>query len=146
MEQWEYFTTYIEANVKGRKTRKELQKRFGKRKIPRYMVESLLPELNKYGAEGWEIIHMEPVPGVGKRGDVLFARRWSNTYFCVFKRRKGVLRVKSEGNGTQATVPPAPTLEQAQTTPTPAPKPTSTATVYQTNNPLPFQDDDDVDL
>lgn len=146
MEQWEYFTTYVEANVKDRKTRKELQKRFGKRKIPRYMVESLLPQLNQYGTEGWELIHMEPVPGVGKKGNVLFlgsSRRWSNTYFCVFKRRKGVLRVKAEGNGSQATVPPAPTLEQTQPMTPSAPK--ATATVYQTSNPLPFQDDD-VDL
>lgn len=140
MEQWEYFTTYLEANVKGREKRKELQKRFGKRKLPRYMVESLLPELNKFGEEGWELIHMEPVPGVGRKGNVLFlgaSRRWSNTYFCVLKRRKGVVRVKSEGNGAQVQVPPAPTLEQTQPIAT-----TSKQVVYQSSNPLPFQDDD----
>jgi hypothetical protein len=49
----------------------------------------------KLGAEGWELVHMEPVGGVGKKGDVSFIRGygsmtvWSNAYFCVFKRRKG---------------------------------------------------------
>ncbi len=144
MEQWEYFTTYLEANIKGRDQRKQLQKRFDKRKLPRYMVESLLPQLNQYGDEGWELIHMEPVPGLGRKGDILFgARGWSNTYFCVFKRQRGVMRIKSESNGSQVTVPPAPTLEQTQpiaTTPPPSRQ------VYQSSNPLPFQDDDDIDL
>jgi len=37
-------------------------------------------------------VHMEPVGGVGKKGDVSFTRGygsmtvWSNAYFCVFKR------------------------------------------------------------
>ena len=142
MEQWEYFTTYLEANIKGREQRKQLQKRFGKRKLPRYMVESLLPELNKFGEDGWELIHMEPVPALGRKGNVLFlgaSRRWSNTYFCVFKRQRGTVRVKSESNGAQTSVPPAPTLEQTQPI-VASPR----QTVYQsTNNPLPFQDDDD---
>lgn len=141
MEQWEYLTTYLEASIKGREQRKELQKRFGKRKLPRYMVESLLPELNKFGEEGWELIHMEPVPGVGRKGNVLFlgaSRRWSNTYFCVLKRRKANLRVKAESNGSQIQVPPAPTLEQTQPI-----TPSAKQVVYQSSNPLPFQDDDD---
>lgn len=140
MEQWEYLTTYLEASIKGREQRKELQKRFGKRKLPRYMVESLLPELNKFGEEGWELIHMEPVPAVGRKGNVLFApRRWSNTYFCVLKRRKANLRVKVESNGSQTQLHPIPTLEQTQPI-TPAPK----QVVYQSSNPLPFQDDEDL--
>lgn len=142
MEQWEYFTTYLEANVKGRDKRKLLQKKFGKRKIPRYMVESLLPELNELGEEGWELIHMEPVPAVGRRGNVLFlgtSRRWSNTYFCVFKRQKGRVRVKAQGNGTQTAPPPAPTLEQTQAQSAPAPIPKQA--VYQTPNPLPYDEE-----
>jgi len=49
-----------------------------------------MPELNKLGEEGWELVHMEPVAKVGNKGDVLIGPnyRWSNIYFCVFKRRK----------------------------------------------------------
>ena len=56
----------------------------------------MIPELDQLGGEGWELVHMEPVGGVGKKGDVSFTRGygsmtvWSSAYFCVFKRRKGV--------------------------------------------------------
>jgi len=62
---------------------------------PQYGPESMIPEVDEPGAEGWELVHMEPVGGVGKKGDVSFARGcgsmtvWSNAYFCVFKRRRG---------------------------------------------------------
>ncbi len=35
------------------------------------MIESLMPQLDKLGLEGWELVHMEPVPRVGKKGNVL---------------------------------------------------------------------------
>lgn len=54
----------------------------------------MIPELNEFGQDGWELVRMEPVGGVGKNGDVSFTRgygtltAWSNAYFCVFKRRR----------------------------------------------------------
>jgi hypothetical protein len=49
----------------------------------------MIPQLNKLGKEGWELVHMEPVPRVGGKEDVQFDQySWSNTYFCVFKRRE----------------------------------------------------------
>lgn len=91
MEQWEYLPTFIEANAKSKEMREFLKTRFpDTKKPPRYMVEAMLPELNELGAQGWELVHMEPVAGVGGKGDVLFetSHRWSNVYFCVFKRRR----------------------------------------------------------
>jgi hypothetical protein len=89
MDQWEYWPTYIEASA----TKTEI-KEFLKSKVPglkkpaKFMAESMMPQLNEMGAQGWELVHMEPVPALGKRGDVLFgSREWSNVYFCVFKRR-----------------------------------------------------------
>lgn len=95
MEQWEYLPTYIEANAKKKEIRQFLQEQAGVKRPPAYMVESLMPALNRLGAEGWELIHMEPVPKLGSKGDVLFGGgyRWSNVYFCVFKRRKSVPQV-----------------------------------------------------
>lgn len=105
MEQWEYLPTYIEANARDKDTRQYLKENIGTNRPPRYMVEALMPELNKLGADGWELVHMEPVPRVGRRGNVLLGARqqWSNVYFCVFKRRKPgtvqpVLPVDSDGN------------------------------------------------
>lgn len=91
MEQWEYLTTFIEANVRTEATRSFLKQRFpGRKKMPRFAPESMMPELDKLGEQGWELVHMEPVAKVGGKGDVLFAvgPRWSNRYFCVFKRLK----------------------------------------------------------
>lgn len=88
MEKWEYWPTYLEA----RANKTEI-KEFLKAKVPdlqkpaKFMVESVMPQLNEMGAQGWELVHMEPVPALGKRGDVLLgSREWSNVYFCVFKR------------------------------------------------------------
>ena len=50
----------------------------------------MIPDLNKLGAEGWELINMEPVAEVGGKEDILIAgegRKWTSVYFCVFKRR-----------------------------------------------------------
>ncbi len=91
MEQWEYLPTYIEANAKKKEIREYLIQNIPGLKRPhRYMVEAIMPELNAYGEQGWELIHMEPVGRVAKNGRVLLgaAWRWSNVYFCVFKRRK----------------------------------------------------------
>ncbi|WP_420641646.1 hypothetical protein [Candidatus Leptofilum sp.] len=55
-----------------------------------YSPQLMMPELNRLGAKGWELVHMEPVY-VGSNEDVLIEegggmRRWTNKYFCVFKR------------------------------------------------------------
>jgi len=88
MEQWEYLTLFVEASAKQQKIKQFIETTFNK-KAKRYSPESMIPELNKLGAEGWEVIHMEPVPYVGRKENIQFDQHsWSNTYFCVCKRRK----------------------------------------------------------
>ncbi|NWF68020.1 MAG: hypothetical protein HXY40_02950 [Chloroflexi bacterium] len=92
MEQFEYFTTFLTAEAKTQDIKDWLKSRNPKVKNPPvFTPEALIPELNSYGAQGWEIVSMTPVAGIGKKGDVHFPGgepRWSNVYFCVFKRRK----------------------------------------------------------
>lgn len=93
MNEWEYLTTYIKANARPKETRQFLRQLRPKWRPPVFTPEALMPELNKLGKEGWELMHIEPVAAVGKKGDILFdgeARKWSNVYFCVFKRRAWV--------------------------------------------------------
>lgn len=90
--QWEYLTTFLEAEARFEEAFLQ-QFRDWKEGIPAYAPEALIPRLNAYGEQGWELIHMQPV-GVGGKADVLMqdnsgSRFWSHTYFCVFKRAKG---------------------------------------------------------
>ncbi len=90
IEKWEYLTRFVEANAKKKEIKEYLKERWpDEMKKPRkYTPEAMIPELNKMGEEGWELVHMEPVVGVGGKGDVRMAgNTWSNVYFCVFKRR-----------------------------------------------------------
>jgi hypothetical protein len=93
MERWEYLTRFVRADAKSENAKAFLKQYNPKQKTPpAYTPESMMPELDALGDQGWELVHMEPVARVGKKGDVLFTggSEWSNTYFCVFKRRKPV--------------------------------------------------------
>lgn len=90
MPKWEYYTLFLKADA--RREEEFLQSIASwKDGIPLYTPESLIPGLNTLGAEGWELVHMEPVV-VGNKGDVLVqdsgsgGRSWASQYFCVFKR------------------------------------------------------------
>lgn len=89
--QWEYMTTFLQAEARLEEDFLA-QMRDWKEGIPPHTPESLIPRLNAYGADGWELVHMQPV-GVGTKGDILMqdgsgSRFWSSTYFCAFKRAK----------------------------------------------------------
>lgn len=89
MNQWEYLTKFVEANTETAESQMYADVYAGEMP-PTYTPEALMPELNRLGAKGWELVHMQPV-AIGKNHDVLVHegggnRRWSNTYFCVFKR------------------------------------------------------------
>lgn len=88
MEKWEYQTRFFEAKVNSDQIKSFVESSFNK-KAKRHSPEAMIPELNALGAEGWEIIHMEPVARVGGKEDVRMADGgWSSTYFAVLKRRK----------------------------------------------------------
>lgn len=86
MDKWEYFTTFIEANAAYAANSAEIPPG----DHPKYSPLFLIPELNDYGAKGWELIHMEPV-SPGRNHDVVIpdasAMKWGRHYFCVFKRK-----------------------------------------------------------
>jgi hypothetical protein len=92
MDQWEYWPTFLEARADRKDVKAFLNAHLPHiKKYPRYMAESMIPELNHLGDQGWELVHMEPVQDVGRKGEVMFdgeGLHWSNVYFCVFKRRK----------------------------------------------------------
>lgn len=88
-EKWEYLTTFFEAKATDKDVRNYLKENFDVKRPKRFAPEAMIPALNELGDEGWELIHMEPIAGVGGKGDVKHeGGRWSNYYFCVFKRRK----------------------------------------------------------
>lgn len=87
MAQWNYLSTFLEANAKDDATKQFIEQNFSK-KAKKHSPEALIPELDKLGQDGWELVHMEPVPNVGRKEDIQFdPYKWSNIYFCVFKKR-----------------------------------------------------------
>lgn len=92
MPQWEYLTLFVKADAKREETFLN-DLRDWKEGMPRYAPEAMIPQLNSLGADGWELVHMQPVH-VGTNADVLIAdsgsgtRVWAHQYFCVFKRPK----------------------------------------------------------
>jgi hypothetical protein len=93
MEQWEYRTEFVTADVEGPGVREYLERSLaGLQNPPRFIAQAMIPYLNSLGQQGWELVHMQPV-SVGNNYDVMIhegdgsRRQWSNTYFCAFKRR-----------------------------------------------------------
>ena len=93
--QWEYMTEFAWANIEHKGVAEYLANRWPNWKPSKFSPEAMIPHLNEWGKEGWELIHMEPIHSVGKNADVGFSTgggspavtHWSNVYFCVFKRQ-----------------------------------------------------------
>ncbi len=87
---WEYMTVFVEAESAPVMDYLTEMKTW-KNGVPRNTPESMMPRLDAYGRDGWELVHMEPVV-VGRNADVLIvdstnmSNGWTSTYFCVFKR------------------------------------------------------------
>lgn len=98
MEKWEYITRFVWAHNEGWKAKESIEfynKEYGTDHPPikpkKFSPQFMIGILNNMGEQGWELIHMEPVAGVGDNEDVKFTGdvyTYSNVYFCVFKRRK----------------------------------------------------------
>lgn len=88
METWEYFTTSFVADTEL--VGVPVIDGIPGGEHPRYSVYTLIPQLNYYGAQGWELISLEPMQ-IGKNGDMRTASTastiWANQYFATFKRR-----------------------------------------------------------
>jgi hypothetical protein len=89
---WEHLIAYLEADAQKQRT--FLQQRWPGKQFPVSAAEALMPLLDGYGQEGWELVSMQPVI-VGENGDILindrrdgWTGRWTSTYLCAFKRPK----------------------------------------------------------
>lgn len=83
MPRWEYLTLFLDANP----MKANLPKQPG---LATFAPQYLKPQLDVYGADGWELIAIHPVE-VGQSGDTYIPgsgrdTRWAHEYFCVFKR------------------------------------------------------------
>jgi hypothetical protein len=91
IERWEYWTCFLEANAE--REQQFLAETLRQTHVPKYAVESLVPSLNRFGQEGWELVSIRPAV-IGDNADVLAfedttgsRREWTSTYLCTFKRR-----------------------------------------------------------
>jgi hypothetical protein len=91
MEKWEYMTEFVWANIDSQGIREFLNRNWPSWKNPpKFTPETMIPRLNKWGEDGWELVHMEPVL-IGSNHDIntyTGAHIYTNVYFCVFKRPK----------------------------------------------------------
>ena len=91
MEKWEYMTRFVAANIETDDVERFLEQSWPHQsQLPKYSPQAMIPELNMWGEQGWEIIHMQPV-WIGKNHDVHnygYSRDYTNVYFCVMKRQK----------------------------------------------------------
>jgi hypothetical protein len=87
MQRWEYRTELLEADAHNQ--REFLGQLWPDQKPGKNSPRALIPLLNERGADGWELISMQPV-FAGVNADILVhegtGTRWSATYLCTFKR------------------------------------------------------------
>ena len=89
---WEHLVVYLNADAQQQTA--FLQQHAPGKHFPMYAAEALMPNLDAYGQQGWELVSIQPVV-VGENGDILvtdrtqgWAGRWTHTYQCAFKRPK----------------------------------------------------------
>lgn len=94
-EKWEYTSVFVHAHIDNEGAKDYIKSRWPQWDGPKkYSPETLIPELDRFGQDGWELVSMEPVM-VGGNHDIAFISgmgaptRWSNIYFCAFKRKLG---------------------------------------------------------
>ena len=90
-EAWEYQCRFIEANIESKGASEYLHARWPNWKVPQHTPQTMDPELNNLGRDGWELIQITPVVALAN-GDVQLtgneASAKTNVYFAVFKRKK----------------------------------------------------------
>lgn len=88
MASWEYFTTTIATDDPNLEV--PISDDIPMMHHSKYSPYKLIPQLNYFGARGWELVSLEPVQ-LGRNGDVRYADAasgvWTYTYLVVFKRQ-----------------------------------------------------------
>lgn len=91
MEKWEYKTMIYNAHIDNLGVREYLAKKYPGWKPSKFAPETMEYDLDKMGEAGWELVAMHSIPGRGDNMDVYYQGelgKYSNAYFCAFKRRK----------------------------------------------------------
>jgi hypothetical protein len=84
MEQWEHLVVTLEADA--RMAGDFLRSKWPTQQFLKYSPQSLIPQLNDFGLQGWELVAAQPVM-LGDNGDVTYSdTRWTHKYLCFFKR------------------------------------------------------------
>ena len=95
MIKWEYRTTILGADIDAKGVREYLRDIYPNwNNVPKYDIKTVEAQLDHWGKNGWELIHIEPISEVGKNGDILFTYLdvtigpivWRKLFLCVFKR------------------------------------------------------------
>lgn len=90
MPEWQYVSTFVYANIDNPGAKEYIKQAHPNYTPEKFSPRTMEPHLNDFGKDGWELVHMEPIQGVGRREEVYYrggeGRIYSNVYFCVFKR------------------------------------------------------------
>jgi hypothetical protein len=86
MERWEYTTTVLAADISTDDVRATIDDVFRGRRPPKPTPETLIPLLNAFGEDGWELVSLESI--VMADDHRVTTSRGTNLYLAVFKRKK----------------------------------------------------------
>ncbi len=85
VDQWEYHTRFLTAKAEDEAARNYLRKQYPTLKPGKYAPQVMEIALNELGRDGWELILLQPIKGVGRNWDVSYrgdgAFVYSNHYF-----------------------------------------------------------------
>ena len=77
-DQWEHKVVALDAVTSEKR----------QRGTPRHSPQTLIPQLDEYGEQGWELVSVQPV-FMGENEDITYyGDSWTHHYLCFFKRRK----------------------------------------------------------
>jgi hypothetical protein len=85
MESWEHLVVVLIADIDNAGAMEYLAGMYPGWNLPVYTPESLTPDLNAYGQEGWELLSLQPV-GLAEDGKVT-PDASTNIYLTVFRRQ-----------------------------------------------------------
>ncbi len=91
MQKWEYLSVLLDADTT--RVSEYIAEQFPNWQVGRYSPLALIPFLNEYGAQGWELMSAEPVANGNDEAILAHStpsaqggRIWTHTYLCLFKR------------------------------------------------------------
>jgi hypothetical protein len=99
---WEYRSVILSAQAHDPDTKAYLQSLWPGWEPPRYAPQALIPKLNEYGANGWELVSIEPVY-LDEDANVLIHGGPKPADDPITATIKAKARIPSSGGGTEPT-------------------------------------------